>query len=346
MDSAILIQTELQYALQARLDHSPRLADRTQYLGASEVGSCLRRVVCSKLYPEPLDRASMGRMLAGKAMENEVVQLIRLALKDGLRNTGRVQLGLVHPTLPFHAHPDGRIMGGFDGLEGDGVLEVKTASTSTFKRYQGEGLPQQYLDQVQAQMGLGGLCWALVVLVSRENLAELASFLIAFDPEHYALLERRATLAATALRDEDFLSRLAGEPDRGSCHTCPYSAQCATHQAQRAAGQRGEVPDVTRLQLECQLEELAGLESTLGPLQERVSELRDQVKTALVNAGANKVMLEHSTVQIVESSRTSLEGKALQREAPELYAKYAKTSTCVNLRITYQGGGKCLTIAS
>ena len=59
----------MQLALQARLDQTPRLADRSQYLGASEVGSCLRRVVCSKLFPEPLDQASMGRMLAGKAME-------------------------------------------------------------------------------------------------------------------------------------------------------------------------------------------------------------------------------------------------------------------------------------
>jgi uncharacterized protein (UPF0179 family) len=130
------------------------------------------------------------------------------------------------------------------------------------------------------------------------------------------------------------------------CHTCPYSAQCASYQAQREAGQRGEIPDVTRLQLECQLEELGSLEATLGPLQERVSELRDQVKTALVSAGANKVVLETSTIQIVESSRTSIEGKALQREAPDLYARFAKTSTCSSLRITYQGASPCLNLAS
>ena len=38
-------------------------------------------------------------------------------------------------------------------------------------------------------------------------------------------------------------------------------------------------------------------------------------------------MLENGTVQIVESSRTSFESKALQRESPELYARFAKTST-------------------
>jgi hypothetical protein len=288
----------------------------------------------------------MGRILAGKAMENEVVQLVRIALNGRLRNTGRGQVDLKHATLPFHAHPDGRIIGGLDGFAGDGVLEVKTASATTFKRFQKEGLPQQYQDQVQAQMGLSELLWALVVLVSRENLAEIATFTIPFDPEHYSLLERRAALAEAALHDENFRSRLAGEPDRGACHTCPYSAHCASYQALREAGERGEIPEVTRLQLECQVEELAALESNLGPIQERVSELRDQVKNALLSAGANKVMLENGTVQIVESSRTSFESKALQRESPELYARFAKTSTGMNLRVTYKGDSSCLNRAS
>jgi CRISPR-associated exonuclease Cas4 len=343
MDTITLSQSGMQIALRSRLGQNPRLGDRSQYLGASEVGSCLRRVVSSKLYPEPFDQASMGRMLAGKAMENEVVQLIRIALNGRLRNTGRVQLELRHATLPFHAHPDGRIIG---GLDGDGVLEVKTASAALFKKYQSDGLPQNYHDQVQVQMGLSGLLWAMVVLVSRENLAEIAVFTIPFEPEHYSLLERRAKLAVAALRDKTFLNQLAGEPDRGFCHTCPYSAQCSSYQTRREAGARGEIPEVTRLQLECQLEEMASLEATLSPLQERVSELRDQVKSALLSTGATKVLLENGLVQVVESSRTCLESKALQREAPDVYARFSKTTTCFNLRVTYQGAGRCLTIAS
>jgi len=107
MNVPIVDQAGMQLALQSRMEQNSRLGDRTQYIGASEVGSCLRHVVSSKLYPEPFDQASMGRMLAGRAMENEVVQLVRLALNGRLRNTGRVQLDLHHPKLPFHAHPDG-----------------------------------------------------------------------------------------------------------------------------------------------------------------------------------------------------------------------------------------------
>jgi len=345
MNSPIVDQAGMQLALQSRMEQNTRLGDRSQYIGASEIGSCLRRIVSSKLYPEPFDQASMGRMLAGKAMENEVVQLIRVALNGRLRNTGRVQLDLNHPTLPFHAHPDGRIMGGFDGLDGDGVLEVKTASNSTFKRFQNDGLPQNYLDQVQAQMGLSGLTWALVVLVSRENLAEMTSFTIRFDSEHYGRLETRAVLAATALQDPDFLSQLAGDPERGFCHTCPYSAQCGIFQAQREAGKRGEIPEVTRLQLECQLEELASLEAIAEPAQERITELRDQVKVALQMSGASKVLLENGIVQIVESSRTSFDSKTLQREAPDIYSRFQKTAMFSTLRINYKGEKSCLQTA-
>ena len=346
MKSIILDQHKIQQFLQSRLDQHIRLGDRSIYIGASEIGSCLRKVVCSKLLPEPFDQASMGRMLAGKAMENEVVQLVRIALNDRLRNTGRVQLDLRHPTLPFHAHPDGRIIGGFEGLDGDGVLEVKTASASTFKRYQSDGLPQIYIDQVQAQMGLSGLLWALVVLVSRENLSEMATFTMKFNHDHFTRLESRAALVATALRENNILEELKGEPERGFCHTCAYSDNCAVYQAQREAGKRGEIPEVTRLQLECQLEELASLESMSGPMQDRISELRDQVKTALLSSGATKVVLDCGTVQMVESSRTSFDSKSFQREAPDIYARFQKTSTFSNLRITTRGVSPCLSTAS
>jgi len=346
MNTTLIDQAGLQNAMEARMNQNGHLGDRSKYIGASEIGSCLRRVVFSKLYPEAFDTASMGRMLAGRAMENEVVQLVRLSLNGRLRNTGRVQLDLRHPTLPFHAHPDGRVINSFDGLEGDGVLEVKTASAATFKRYESEGLPQNYRDQVQSQLGLAKLSWALVVLVSRENLSEMATFTIRFDPEHYARLEERAALAASALQNTAIREQLCGEPERGYCYSCPYSADCSAYCAQREAGKRGEIPEVVRLQLDCQIEELASLESDLGPMQDRVTELRDQVKTALLCTGANRVVLENGTVQIVESSRTGFDSKALLRVAPDVFARFQKTSTFSTLRINHKGDSKCHSMAS
>jgi len=341
MNSPIPDVISIGQALHTRMNKGARLGDRAKYIGASEIGNCLRRVALSKIQPRPFDLASMGRMLAGRAMENEVVQLVRIALNGRLRSTGRSQLDLRHPSLPFHAHPDGRIIGEFDGLVGDGILEVKTASSTTFKKCCEDGLPQIYLDQVQAQMGLAGFQWALVVLASRENLAELATFLVPFDPSHYSGLEERACSIMHVLTLNNIQKELPGEPERGFCHTCPYSHDCAAFQARREAGLRGEVPEVVRFQLEAQLEELASLESITEPAQERISELRDQVKEILLNCSANKVLLENGIVQLVDSSRTSFDSKSLQREAPETYTRFLKTSVFSTLRINHKGATTC-----
>jgi len=328
----------MQIALQSRLEQNARLGDRTKYIGASEIGSCLRRVVLSKLNPEPFDQASMGRMLAGKAMENEVVQLVRIALNGRLRNTGRAQLEFKHPTIPLVAHPDGTVLAGIAGLDGDGVLEVKTAGAATFKRYQNNGLPTQYLDQVQAQMGLSpGLTWALVVLVSRENLAEMTTFTVRFDPEHYAQLEGRAARAMDILT-YNIRNELPGEPERGFCHTCPYAVNCGVFLDLRKAGESGEVAEVVRLQLECQMEELNTLERELEPIQERTTALRELIKTTLSGYLINRVVLDGGVLQMVTSTRTSFDSKALLRDAPEIHARYLKTATFTNLRVTASKG--------
>jgi CRISPR-associated exonuclease Cas4 len=315
-----------QVALQARLESPNAFPDRASYFGASEIGTCLRRVIASKISPVTFDPASMGRMLAGRAMENEVVQLIRLAFD--LRDTGRAQREWIHPALPLRAHPDGRIL----DLDGDGVLEVKTASASAFKRYQSEGLPPHYLDQVQVQMGLSGLKWALVVLVSRESLAEVATFKVAYDPSHFAGLEARAAFAAPYLEQKAELP--AGECERGFCFKCPYTGDCPQFQTRRASG---ELPEVARLQLECQLEELSEAERVLDPLQARCAELRNQVKAALDIFGVQRVVLDGGTAQLVSSTRTSFDSKGLQRDSPEMYSRFLKTSTYTTLRLNLKG---------
>lgn len=331
-------------ALQSRLASGRTFTNRSAYVGASEIGTCLRHIVAAKLDPIPFDTASMGRMLAGRALENEVVQLVRIALNGSLRNTGRVQVDLKHPTLPFHAHPDGKIIGGtFEGLDGDGVLEVKTASASTFKRYQSDGLPQHYLDQVQSQMGLSGSSWALVVLVSRENLAEMATFTVRFDAKHYAGLEDRARIVAAHLEAHSLPS---GEPDRGFCHQCPLAGQCAALQERREAGKRGDLPEVLRLQLDAQVEELVQIEAELEPMQARATVLRERIRQGLDISGATKISFDVATIQLVASSRTSFDSKALQRDSPDIYGRFLKTSTFTTMRFTRKGEQPCLSTAS
>lgn len=316
-------------AIQRRFQGHSKYADRIAYFGASEIGLCLRHVISSKLNPLCIDSASVGRILAGRALENEIVQIVRTVLKGQVRETGRQQRELVHATLPFRAHPDGRLL--LD--EGEALLEVKTASSSSFKRYAESGLPKHYLDQVQAQMGLSGVPRALVVLASREDLSQIQTFEVAFDPAHYSGLEQRAARAAAYLGD---CTLPEGEPDRGFCHQCPLAGQCEALQKRKEAGKRGDVPEVLKLQLEAEVEELAGLEADLEPMQARVAELREQIREALDISGASKIVLGLGTVQLVSGSRSSFDSKRLQAESPDIFSRFQKTSTYTTLRINYR----------
>ena len=329
-------------ALPSRLNPPSRLKDRNTYIGASEIGQCLRRVVASKLFPEGLDQASMGRMLAGRVMENEVIQLMRIALDGRLRHTGRTQLEVIHPALTFRAHPDGLIVSD-DPDGGDGVLEVKTASASVFQRYQSEGLPQAYLDQVQSQMGLSGLKWGWVVLVSRENLAEVAVFRVSFNATHFAELLERAGIASEVLRKGELPE---GEPDRGHCFQCPHAKECSAFQGRTQAASSGVLPESIRLELECEVEELGQLETDLDPIQERVTQLRERIRTSIQELGITRVSLDEATVQLIASVRTSFDSKSLQREEPGIYQRFLKTCCFTNLRVTRRGERACMKAVS
>jgi len=173
-----------------------------------------------------------------------------------------------------------------------------------------------------------------VLLVSRENLSQTRTFEVMFDSVHYAALEQRAALAAVHLVEGTLPE---GEPDRGFCHSCPLAGQCEALQKRKAAAEVGNVPEVLRLQIEAELEELAGLETDLGPMQERVTELRTQLREALVRHDLPRVDVGLGSVQLITSTRSGLDTRKLQQEAPELYQRCQKSAQVTQLRISYRG---------
>ena len=67
-----------------------------------------------------------------------------------------------------------------------------------------------------------------------------------------------------------------------------------------------------------------------------ITELRNLLKDTLVDSGMERVVLDGGTIQLVTSTRTCLDGKALQREAPELYRRFQHTSRSSYLRVTFK----------
>ena len=135
--------------------------DRSKSLGGSDSPVVLgiskyktRRELAQEklgLLPEQEETAPMRR---GKALEAIVADLY--AEQTGRIVTARDE-ALVHPRHPFiTGHIDRDVATG-DGMEG--VLEIKCPGMAVFGRCKREGLPQEWVVQLQHYLGLKGASW-------------------------------------------------------------------------------------------------------------------------------------------------------------------------------------------
>ena len=319
----------IEVAVMARLNRNKgKLGDREANIGASKVGYCARATVLDHLMPEEPDLKLGGKWLVGRALESEVVAVVRLAMENRVRETGRAQEELKHPTAPLICHPDGRIIGPFEGAdgtvyEGDGALEIKTASAGAFKKYQEKGLPLWYMDQVTSEMGLQGTTWGLLVMVNAESIGEFIWWVLDFDPIRFAELGERASFIQ-GLRESREVP--AGEPTRGWCKYCRHRKTCKEYIGVVELQREGEkIPETTRLELEALGEEYAEFKPELDRLKAREEEIKKEARSLAESTGLSYLGLEAVEIKFTGGgSGTELDKKAFEKAEPELYAKYLK----------------------
>lgn len=249
--------------------------DRSLYVGASEVGGCPRLVSFRKALGAAWvpDAEAAGVMLPGKLAETFGISLLRkLGLgEDVLTSVGESQEELQDGNL--RAHPDGLLASGAfildtgtayytaSGavwkpeearaiLQGPGILEFKSGSSSVFRSAVKDGLSPTYQDQIQSNMGLSGRAWTLLVFICRDSFSKVALFLVPFSEPRYRECQRRAdailgaaSLARQALVDADLPREawdpedsgvhglvadalLEEDPERGYCQKCPLRHSC------------------------------------------------------------------------------------------------------------------------
>jgi CRISPR-associated exonuclease Cas4 len=121
---------------------SHSLGDRTKYIGASDVGSCPRKVVLGKLNPAQHDTKTLLRFNRGHLSED---LLSNIFLAGGARFEREVEVA--HDTEPFRAHID-FLFGDRDGHTPLHALEVKSVSGIPEEPYPG------WIDQIYFQIGL------------------------------------------------------------------------------------------------------------------------------------------------------------------------------------------------
>ena len=349
--AASLLSVEaLHAALIQRHTGAKSFPDRDKYVGASEAGSCMRLTAYRKLHPEAnvFEPEAAGRMRAGQVLENEAVQMVRLALQGHVRETGANQTEIELEDAPIRVHPDGRILStALDHLRwskvavllasgarvyleeiptGDGTLEVKTASSHQLRRFRKEGLSLPYMAQTQIQMGAQTFNWGLAFVVSRENLADFEVFFLSFDQAEFDEAKGRAhqVMAAVEGIRQGLMTEDGGLPngetDRGYCSSCPIADSCpAIVTARAAAGSAtfippDEIPDI---------EALADEYLALKPEAERYEEVKDNLKDRLAAIGISKALLPSGRPLTLSErqGRESCDTKVLKSQFPDVAAK-------------------------
>ena len=204
-----------------------------------------------------------------------------------------------------------------DGERGVGILECKALSTFNFRRVEMYGLPPDYLLQIQHYFlcSNGRYTWSAFAVLNRDN-GKLLTFEVMPDPG--LMMEIKVVCA-------DFWTNCvlanippADNPDTGKPPVVPKFD--------------GKISD---LNADNELADLIAQRAENDALVREATELRDETDARIKEHLGDIEAAEcaGSRIYYRGSTRTSLDSTRLQKEQPEIYAKYSKsTESARNLR--------------
>jgi hypothetical protein len=309
--------------------------DRSNTVGASEIGQCARRVWFSKNEDDPAAGRARdgdhedrwGAKVRGRVYESAWWEpALRARFGDRLLYAGDEQRTFVDGFLS--ATPDALVVGlehsvlvhlGVPDIEGDSLLcEAKTADPRTNLR---EPKPE-HVYQVQVQLGLVRAktnhrpMYGLLTYTDTSFWDEVKEFPIRFDEKVYAAAQRRAMEIMTApagdrIRPEGIV---AGGRE---CLYCAFAGQCgqaraaAVPQAMAEIG-AAEAREIAVLALAAKAARAAAEQNEM-----RARELEQDIRDRMGAAGTKKVSVNGMSVTwSAVKGRPSWDHKAL-REAAE-----------------------------
>ncbi len=299
--------------------------DRSQTVGASEIGQCARKVFWLKnegdtKHQAPRDPGyedTWGARFRGTVMENELwVPAMRQQFGDRLLYAGVDQQTFVSGFIS--ATPDGLITelkaGEVEGLEGACVTaECKTADPRTnLATAKTENVYQTHI-----QMGLirdltpYKPTHSILSYTDASFWNEVAEFIIPFDPNIYETGKKRAAVLMTATDASELKPEgwIAGGRE---CEYCPFTKACGI--------QRRSVPDtnvVADPQFAAEIADLAAsarvLETARDDNEARLREVQQDIRDRLRAKGVRKIpgIVNWSHVK----GRVSYNNKAIQQAA-------------------------------
>ena len=287
------------------------LGDRREYVGASDIAGCPRKIILQKLeLPKP-SLTTLLRFSRGHLAES----VVKRALENCDTSPWEYQKELVHSKYPFKAHLDFL----FEFKSVLGVLEVKTVSGIPNVPYEG------WIRQLHFQMGLleenktsaKEVKGAILALdLDRGDCEYFKGF--SYDKEAYSRCIQRASYIWVAMQDGN-LNDLKTE--KGPlCAWCPYRPNCPAYDIDES---------VPEMPLQEQLQQYLGLKQTQKDLKAEIDKLAVLLKAGIENGNpdGDRIKVGQNLVRRNVRHSTRFNSAALKKDLPEVYAKYAaKTS--------------------
>jgi len=267
-------------------DRTTFLAERATGIGGSDAAglfsigySCRRRLWYQKtLTPEDYPREGTTIMALGQVLEPFFADRYQALSGRAVTEQPKAFYHPEHPELLVHAD---RVI--LDEARGNGVLEIKSLGRATFYKTKREGLPEDYVLQLQHAMLVTGAMWGSFAIGSRDS-GELIYWDVDKDPDICALILSEGPIFWREVQERTAPAAL--EPDDKRCQRCEYRLTCQGN-ALVQLDESGEMP---------QAEELRGLLSEyidrkglFAQAEELLEETTEELKTKLGDRQAVKV---------------------------------------------------------
>lgn len=267
--------------------------DRSQTVGASEVGQCARKVFFLKNEGDAVYGAGRnddyedgwGAKVRGTIYENHWWEpALRAAFGERLLYAGPDQRTFVSGFLS--ATPDGLLLTDGEPL----LLECKTADPRTNLS---EAKPE-HVYQVQVQLGLVRELTnhkptrGIISYTDTSFWNEVKEFEVVFDPAIYARALERATQIMTARGPQELKPEgyIAGGRE---CEFCPFSGACGQLKTDRVPGDAAAIdPDVVDLVGDL-ARQIKSRKAAADAAAQGTRELEEELRGVLAQAGTRKV---------------------------------------------------------
>jgi putative phage-type endonuclease len=188
----------------------------------------------------------------------------RVTLQDIIRHPA-------HPELLYH--PDGIIHD--PEKPGPGILECKTAGREVFYRMKREGLPDDYVAQIQHGMMVSGFEWGSFAVLWPDGWQMLPPFDVKRDHGLIEYMQPRAQGLWAMVQDEVEPPRL--EPKSPQCQKCAWRSSCQGKALLEGVAEEGEEVEY---------------DEALAAVTADILEFRDIVKDAEGELEAKKALLK------------------------------------------------------